>query len=122
MKKKVKKIYLQSKRRSLKKIVGNLMKPRLSVFRSNSHIYTQLIDDKLGQTLVSCSTLDSEFKKTVDNLNACTQEAALAVGIELGKRALKKNIQTVVFDRGNRAYHGRIEKIAQGARQEGLIF
>lgn len=122
MKKKVKKIYLQSKRRYLKKIVGNLSKPRFSVFRSNSHIYAQLIDDKLGQTLVSCSTVDREFKKKVENLNSCTQDAALAVGAELAKRAFEKNIQTVVFDRGKRAYHGRIEKIAQGARQEGLIF
>jgi large subunit ribosomal protein L18 len=128
MKKKVKKIYLQNKKRSLKKIIGNLMKPRFSVFRSNSHIYAQLIDDKAGQTLVSCSTLDSEFKKKIADLNSqetfnsCTQEAAFAVGIELAKRALEKNIQTVVFDRGKCAYHGRIQKIAEGARQQGLIF
>ena len=120
MKKKVKKLYLQQKKRSLKKIVGNLEKPRLSVFRSHHHIYSQLIDDKNGKTLVACSTVDkvlSEHLKITSN-----QEAAMYVGIELAKRALVKEISTVVFDRGTRPYHGRIKSLAEGARQQGLIF
>jgi large subunit ribosomal protein L18 len=128
MKKKVKKIYLQKKKRYLKKIVGNSIKPRLSVFRSNYHIYAQLIDDKLGHTLASCSTLDFEASNvlihvpSIEVFRSATKEAAFAVGLELANRALSKDIQTVVFDRQNRAYHGRIEKLADGARQKGLIF
>jgi large subunit ribosomal protein L18 len=118
MKKKTKKIYLQQKKRYLKKIVGTLSKPRLSVFRSHLHIYAQLIDDKEGQTLASCSTVDSEivFEETAN------QEAAFKVGEELAKRAIKKEIKNVVFDRGTRKYHGRVKSLAEGARKEGLIF
>lgn len=128
MKKKVKKIYLQKKKRSFQKIVGDSVKPRLSVFRSNSHIYAQLINDQLGHTLASCSTLDAEFQTRSIHVappkyyGPATKETAFLVGIELAKRALEKNIQTVVFDRGKRAYHGRVQKIAEGARKQGLIF
>ena len=120
MKRKVKKIYLQKKKRYLKKIVGNFKKPRLSVFRSNLHIYAQIIDDKLGHTLASCSTLDKSYeKKGEKNSN---QEAAFEVGIQLAKRALQKEISFVVFDRGDRSYNGRIKNLAEGARKEGLSF
>jgi len=120
MKKKGKKIYIQQKKRYLKKIIGTTEKPRLSIFRSHNHIYGQLIDDTLGKTLVSCSTIDkllsSIFQKTAN------QEASFSVGIELAKRAIKKEIKTIVFDRGNKPYHGRIKSFADGARQEGLFF
>ena len=120
MKKKVKKLYLQQKKRSLKKICGNLEKPRLSVFRSHHHIYGQLIDDKNGKTLVACSTVDKILSENLETTS--NQEAAVRVGTELAKRALLKEITTVVFDRGIRPYHGRIRSLAEGARQQGLIF
>ena len=120
MKKKVKKLYLQQKKRSMKKIIGVFEKPRLAVFRSHNHIYGQLIDDKEGKTLVSCSTIDKNFSKTLEITS--NQTAAFAVGIELAKRALKKEINSIVFDRGVRPYHGRVKSLAEGARQEGLIF
>jgi large subunit ribosomal protein L18 len=120
MKKQLKKIYLQKKKRFLKKIVGNSIKPRLSVFRSNTHIYAQLIDDKRGQTLIACSTLDKNYEKKITN--SATKEASFEVGSELAKRALKKEIKYAIFERGNRKYHGRLKNLAEGARKEGLIF
>jgi large subunit ribosomal protein L18 len=120
MKKKIKKIYLQQKKRSLKKIKGTFEKPRLAVFRSHLHIYAQLIDDNAGKTLASSSTVDKELSKILDHTGNI--EAALKVGQELAKRALQKEIQAVVFDRGKKRYHGRIKALAEGARNEGLIF
>ena len=120
MKKKVKKLFLQAKKRSLKKIVGTIEKPRLSVFRSHKHIYAQLIDDKNGYTLAFSSTLDKELIKEIEI--AATQKASFLVGQNIAKKAIKKNITTVIFDRGNRPYHGRIQKVAEGAREQGLIF
>lgn len=120
MKKSVKKIYLQQKKRYLKKIIGSLEKPRLAVFRSHKHIYAQLIDDKNGHTLAFCSTLEKDIssKLTV----TANQEASFLVGQNLGQKAIAKNISKVVFDRGNRPYHGRIKSVAEGARNAGLIF
>jgi large subunit ribosomal protein L18 len=120
MKKKIKKIYLQKKKRYLNKIVGSSNRPRLSVFRSNIHIYAQLIDDSLGQTLVSYSTLEQNKDKT--QKKRVNKKTAFEVGIELGKRAVQKEIDWIVFDRGNYSYHGKVQKLAEGARQEGLIF
>lgn len=120
MKKKLKKLYVQKKKRSLKKIVGNSEKPRLSVFRSHKHIYAQLIDDTNGKTLVFSSTLENEVKQNFTK--TATQEASLFVGKRIAQKALEKNISSVVFDRGNRPYHGRIKSIAEGAREQGLIF
>ena len=120
MKKKSKKIYLQQKKRYLKKIVGTLEKPRLSVFRSHKHIYAQLIDDKNGKTLAFSSTLETTFNKNL--INSATSEGAKWVGEDLAQKAIPKNISIVVFDRGNRPYHGRIQKVAEGAREKGLIF
>jgi large subunit ribosomal protein L18 len=120
MKKQVKKIYLQKKKRFLKKIVGSLLKPRLSIFRSNSHIYAQLIDDKVGNTLASCSTVEKNYNKKIEN--SSTLEAACEVGVELAKRALKKEIKVVVFDKGRHAYQGRVKNLAESAKNEGLIF
>jgi large subunit ribosomal protein L18 len=120
MKKKLNKIYLQQKRRALKKIVGTPEKPRLSVFRSHKHIYAQLIDDTNGCTLAFSSTLDSEVKPIVNSTS--TQQASLIVGQSIAKKAIQKQISNIVFDRGNRPYHGRIKNIAEGARMEGLVF
>lgn len=120
MKKQKKKIYLQQKKRYLKKINGTSDRPRLSVFRSHKHIYGQLIDDKNGKTLVFCSTLDKELSKEIKN--TATQEAAFKVGQKLGQKASSKGITIVCFDRGNKPYHGRIKQMAEGAREVGLLF
>lgn len=120
MKKKVKKLFLQKKKRSLKKIVGTSEKPRLAVYRSHKHIYAQLIDDKTGHTLAFSSTVDKEVSKTLQS--SSTEAASFTVGQNLAKKAIGKQIEAVVFDRGNRPYHGRIQKVAEGAREQGLIF
>ena len=116
----IKKLYLQQKKRYLKKIVGSSERPRLAVYRSHKHIYAQLIDDKHARTLAFSSTLDKEVSKMIEN--SASQAASLLVGIDLAKKAIEKQITSVVFDRGNRPYHGRIQKVADGARQEGLLF
>jgi large subunit ribosomal protein L18 len=116
MKKKVKKLYLQKKKRSLKGIVGIQTRPRLAVFRSHLHIYAQLIDDSIGHTLACSSTL--EHKK----VNSQTKEASFEIGEDLAKKALEKNIREVIFDKGKRKYHGRVQFLADGARKGGLIF
>ena len=120
MKKKSKKLYLQQKKRYLKKIIGSLLKPRLSVFRSHKHIYAQLIDDTNGKTLVSSSTLEKDLSNKIEN--SSNQLAAFTVGEKLAQKALQKKIITIVFDRGNKPYHGRIKNLAEGARKEGLVF
>jgi large subunit ribosomal protein L18 len=120
MKKKLKKLYLQQKKRYLKKIIGTAEKPRLSVFKSHNHIYAQLIDDKQGHTLAFSSTLDKSFTK--NEISSATENAALWVGENLAKKALEKKITFVVFDRGNKPYHGRIKNLAEGARKLGLVF
>lgn len=120
MKKKTKKIFLQKKKRYLKKIVGTKEKPRFSVFRSHKHIYAQLIDDTNAKTLVFSSTLDKTIAGLVSS--TATKEASNIVGENLAKKAIEKNLRFVVFDRGNRPYHGRIQSVAEGARKEGLQF
>ena len=99
---------------------GTAERPRLSVFRSNKHMYAQIIDDTIGHTLVSASTLEkkvqSELKYT-DNV-----EAAKYLGSVIGKRAVEKGIKEVVFDRGGFIYHGKIEALADAAREAGLQF
>lgn len=120
MKTKSKKLYLQKKKRYLKKIYGTVDKPRFSVFRSHKHIYGQLIDDTNGKTLAFASTLDSSVKKEIQN--SASEQAAFVVGQTIAKEALSKNITYVVFDRGVRPYHGRIKNMAEGARKEGLVF
>ena len=98
------------------KISGTPERPRLNVFRSNSHIHCQIIDDVNGVTLVACSSLDMKLT------NGGNIEAAKAVGAELAKRALAKNITEVVFDRGGYVYHGRVQALADAAREAGLKF
>jgi len=118
MKKTQKKLYVQQKKRYLKNIVGNTEKPRLSVFRSHKHIYGQIIDDETGHTLAFSSTLN----KALGIKNTANKDAAYLVGQDLAKQATAKDIKTIVFDRGNRPYHGRIQSLAEGAREQGLIF
>ncbi len=105
-------------RRSIKKAAGD--RPRLNVFRSNSHIYAQLIDDATGTTLATASTLSASFKE----LGACANktDAAKKVGELIGKIALQKGIDKAVFDRGGYLYHGRVKALAEGAREAGLQF
>ena len=102
------------------KISGTPERPRLCVFRSLSHIYAQIIDDVAGNTLVSCSTLDKAVVESVKELTK--KEAAKVVGTEIAKRALEKGITEVVFDRGGYIYTGRVECVADGAREAGLKF
>lgn len=91
--------------------------PRLSVFRSNNHIYAQVIDDEKRATLVAASTMDKAMAKAK---STSTKDAALAVGKMLAERALSKGIDQVIFDRGGRVFHGRIKALADAAREAGL--
>jgi large subunit ribosomal protein L18 len=111
-------IRFKRKTRIRAKIEGTAVRPRLAVFRSNANMYAQLIDDHKGVTLVSASTLD-------EGLNAKSpggSEGAKAVGELLAKKAMAKNINLVVFDRGGYLYHGRLKALADGAREGGLKF
>ena len=100
-----------------RKISGTPECPRLFVYRSNSNIYAQIIDDVAGNTLVSCSTLDKEIKTKHAN-----KEAAKEVGTLIAKKAAEKNIEQVVFDRGGYIYHGVVKELAEAAREGGLKF
>ncbi|MDR2090775.1 MAG: 50S ribosomal protein L18 [Clostridiales bacterium] len=103
-----------------KKVGGTADKPRLNVYRSNKNIYVQLIDDVKGTTYISASTLDKEVAEKIKGLNKSA--AAKVVGAEAAKRALAKGITEAVFDRGGYIYTGRVEKVAEGAREAGLKF
>lgn len=98
------------------KISGTNQRPRLSIFRSNQHIYAQLIDDEKGATLLALS--DAHIKKGKHTKS----ELAKMVGVELAKKAKAKGVESVVFDRGGFRYHGRVKQIAEGAREGGLVF
>ena len=99
------------------KISGTPERPRLSVFRSENNIYAQVIDDVAGKTLVSASTVEKGFEGSGGNV-----EAAKKIGALIAERALKKGIEEVVFDRGGYIYHGRVQALAEGAREGGLKF
>lgn len=101
-----------------RKIHGTQARPRLNVFRSLSEIYTQIIDDEAGNTLVSASSIDGELRSKMKGLNK-TEQSAL-VGKILAERAKAKGIQEVVFDRGGYRYIGRVKAVADGAREGGL--
>lgn len=103
-----------------KKVSGTAERPRLNVFRSSKHIYAQIIDDTTGVTLVSASTIDKALKDEITN--GGNVEAARKVGQAIGKLAKEKGIETVVFDRGGYVFHGRLKALADGAREEGLVF
>lgn len=100
------------------KVVGTTEVPRLNVFRSNKNIFAQIIDDEKGVTLVSASSIDKELKLT----NGGNIEAATKVGELIAKRAKKAKISKVTFDRGGYLYHGRVEALANAARENGLEF
>ncbi|NIK72251.1 MULTISPECIES: 50S ribosomal protein L18 [unclassified Paenibacillus] len=103
-----------------KKINGTVARPRLSVFRSSKHIYAQLIDDVQGVTLASASTVDKELAEAIGNGGSV--EAARKVGELIAKRAQAKGVSQIVFDRGGYLYHGRIQALAEAAREAGLEF
>ncbi|WP_409273065.1 50S ribosomal protein L18 [Neobacillus sp. SCS-31] len=100
------------------KLSGTAARPRLNVFRSSKHIYAQLIDDVNGVTLASASTMDKDFGSEVSG----NKEAAQKVGELIAKRAVEKGITSVVFDRGGYLYHGRVQALADAARENGLQF
>ena len=107
-------------RRIRARLAGTESRPRLNVFRSNKHIYAQVVDDSTGTTLVAASTLDKEF--TAEPQSGSTVEAAKKVGELVAKRAIEKGLTAVVFDRGGYLYHGRIQALADAAREAGLEF
>ena len=102
------------------KVVGKPDRPRLNVYRSNKHIYAQVIDDFAEKTLASASTVDTEVKDEIKV--SSNKEAAKVVGEYIAKRALDKGVEKVVFDRGGFDYHGRIKALAEAAREKGLKF
>jgi large subunit ribosomal protein L18 len=103
-----------------RKVEGTTARPRLNVFRSTKHIYAQLIDDATGVTLASASTVDPELKGSI--AHGGNVEAAKKVGELVAKRAIEKGVKEVVFDRGGYLYHGRIQALADAAREAGLEF
>lgn len=108
---------LKRHRRVRAKISGTAERPRLNVFRSNKHIYAQLVDDVNGVTLATASSMDKGFEGSGSN-----KEAARKVGQAIGKLAAAKKITDVVFDRGGYLFHGRVKELADGARESGLKF
>ena len=107
-------------RRVRNNLAGTAERPRLAVFRSNNHMYAQIIDDTVGNTLVAASTLEKEIKAELKKTNDV--DAAAYVGTVIAKRAIEKGIKKVVFDRGGFLYHGKIEALAEAAREAGLEF
>ena len=103
-----------------KTVIGTAEAPRMNVYRSLNHIYAQIIDDVKGNTLVACSTVEKSVIEMVKELSK--KDAAKVVGQEVAKRALAKGIETVVFDRGGYLYTGRVQSVADGAREAGLKF
>ena len=99
------------------KVSGTAERPRLCVFRSENHIYAQVIDDVAGNTLVAASTVEKGFEGNGGNV-----EAAKKIGLKVAERCLEKGSDTVVFDRGGYIYHGRVQALAEGAREGGLKF
>ena len=108
-------------RRLRRNLSGTAARPRLAVFRSNNHIYAQVIDDAAQSTLCSASTVDKELRAGL-KAPAGSCDASVAVGELVAKRAIAKGIQQVVFDRGGNLYHGRIKALADAAREAGLQF
>lgn len=111
---------LQRHKRVRRKITGTTQRPRLCVFRSSNNIYAQIIDDTNRVTLAAASSLEAEVKGAVNHTG--NKEAARKVGELIAKKAVEKGITEVVFDRGGYLYHGRIQELAEGAREAGLKF
>lgn len=107
-------------RRVRKKVFGTSERPRLSVFRSNMHIYAQVIDDTKQHTLVAASTVEAEVKSSIKS--GANSDASIQIGKLIARRSLEKGIEKVVFDRGGNLYHGRVKALAEAAREAGLDF
>lgn len=107
-------------RRIRKKVSGTPERPRLAIFRSNNHIYAQVIDDVAQHTLVAASTVEPSVKGEISSSTTC--EASAAVGKLVAQRAMEQGIASVVFDRGGNLYHGRVKALAESAREAGLNF
>ena len=116
------KLQTQKRHKRLRRyLIGNKIRPRLAVFRSNNHIYAQVIDDDAQQTICSASTLDKELKDDSGKLSSNCSSSSI-VGKLLAKRAIKKGVKQVIFDRGGNLYHGRVKALAESAREAGLNF
>lgn len=113
-------IRLKKHRRMRNRFSGTTERPRLAVFRSNNHMYVQIIDDTVGKTLVSASTVQKEVKAELEKTNDV--EAAKSLGTVIAKRAIEQGIKTVVFDRGGYIYQGKVKALADAAREAGLEF
>ena len=114
------KIRVKKHKRIRNRFSGTAQRPRLAVFRSNNHMYAQIIDDTVGNTLVSASTLEKSVKSELEKTN--NVDAAAYLGTVIAKRAIEKGIKTVVFDRGGFIYQGKIAALADAAREAGLEF
>ena len=114
------KVRLNKHRRMRNRFAGTAERPRLAVFRSNNHMYAQIIDDSVGHTLVSASTLQKEVKTELEKTNDVA--AAAYLGKVIAERALEKGIKEVVFDRGGFIYQGKVKALAEAAREAGLEF
>ena len=114
------KVRLNKHRRMRNRFAGTAERPRLAVFRSNNHMYAQIIDDSVGNTLVSASTLQKEVKAELEKTNDV--DAAAYLGKVIAERALEKGIKEVVFDRGGFIYQGKVKALAEAARDAGLEF
>ena len=107
-------------RRLRNRFSGTTERPRLAVFRSNNHMYAQIIDDTLGNTIIAASTMEKEVKSQLEHTN--DKAAAAIVGTLIAKKALEKGIKSVVFDRGGFIYQGKVQVLADAAREAGLEF
>ncbi len=113
--------YSRRRNRSKRPIYKDRSKPRLVIFRSNKHIYGQVIDDLQGVTLATCSTIDKEVREQVADLDGKIEKSQV-IGKELAVRATAKGVKEIVFDRNGFTYHGRVKAFAAGAREGGLKF
>ena len=113
-------VRLNKHRKQRNRFSGTAERPRLAVFRSNNHMYAQIIDDTVGNTMVSASTLEKDIKAELEKTN--NVDAAAYLGTVIAKRALEKGITTVVYDRGGFIYQGKIAALADAAREAGLEF
>lgn len=113
-------VRVKKHRKLRNKISGTAERPRLAVYRSNNHIYAQVIDDVKGHTIVAASTVEKAIKDSLDKTDDVA--AAAAVGTAVAKKAIEKGVETVVFDRGGYIYHGKVKALADAAREAGLKF
>ena len=114
------KVREEKHRRMRRHIIGTPERPRMAVFRSNNHMYAQIIDDTVGKTLVSASTLQKDVAEGLEKTN--NVDAAAKLGEVIAKKALDKGIKSVVFDRGGFVYQGKVKALAEAAREAGLDF